>query len=83
MILDYLRLRRLGLKHDVAADISNLDSLTRNLKAGVSTIAALLALLWVHGWVLERDMADEQAQQSSAGAHTMKAREERGSCSAC
>ena len=70
MILDYLRLRRLGLKHGVAADISKLDSLTSNLKAGVAVIAALLAILWVHGWMLERDLADakEQAQQSSAEA---------------
>jgi len=70
MILDYLRLRRLGIKHDVAADIANLDSLTSNLKAGATIVLALLGLLVVHGWMLERDMTDaqEQAQQSSAEA---------------
>ena len=45
MIFDYIRLRRLGLRHKTAADATNLDELIRTVKAGVSIIAALLALL--------------------------------------
>ena len=64
MIFDYIRLRRLGLKHKPAADATNLDALTRSLKAGVSIIAALLALLAVHGWAVERDLAATEHHQT-------------------
>lgn len=64
MIFDYIRLRRLGLKHKTAADASNLDELIRTVKAGVSIIAVLLGLLAVHGWAVERDLAATEQHQT-------------------
>ena len=64
MIFDYIRLRRLGLKHKPAADATNLDELIRTVKAGVSIIAALLALLAAHGWAVERDLAETAQHQT-------------------
>ena len=68
MILDYLRLRRMGIKHKVAATMTNLDVLTRNLRAAAPILATLVGLLWVHGWMLERDIEDAQTHQSSNAA---------------
>jgi len=75
MILDYLRLRKLGLKHDVASDISKLDQLSETIKSGLIIIATLLGLLAVHGWVVEREVEElEQRveQESETVEHLSK-----------
>lgn len=67
MIVDYLRLRRIGLKHDVASDISKLDQLFETIKSGLIIIAALLGLLAVHSWVVEREVEEleQRVEQES------------------
>ena len=75
MILDYLRLRRLGVKHDVASDISKLDQLSETIKSALFIIAALLGLLVVHGWIVEREVEElEQRveQESETVEHLSK-----------
>lgn len=75
MIFDYLRLRRLGLKHDVASDISKLDQLFETIKSGLVIVAALLGLLAIHSWAVEREIEElEQRvkQESKTVEHLSK-----------
>lgn len=72
---EYLHLRRLGLKHDVAADISKLDQLFETIKSGLVIIAVLLGLLAIHSWAVEREIEElEQRvkQESETVEHLSK-----------
>ena len=67
MILDYLRLRRLGISHRAAAEISNLYNLFESFKAAAFIIAALIGLLAVHSWAVNREVEEleQRVEQES------------------